>query len=123
MHAFLDSAWDPMFRALCNPSFETSEPHRFRLVRQRWSVRITLSYSDNTGQGSPDERIHLTISSKDPEAVRKIARAAAEDHGQVWYGSLHSDDNHSIAPQTAFEKSVDEAVDALIALAAEEATV
>lgn len=121
MLAFLDSIWDPRFRSLSNPTFATSEPHRFRLVRQRWAVKITLSYDDGSGLGSPREKIHLAISSKDPEAVRTFVKAAAEDHGQMWYGSLHYDDNHSPAPQTAFEKSVDEVVDALIELARQEA--
>jgi len=122
MLAFLDSCWDVRHGAeYGRPTFETSAPYDFRVIRKQWRMTVTLWYCDNSGIGSPKEGIHLTINSKDPEYVRRFAYQAAAHVGHDWCGSLHIEDNHSSAPEAAKHVSVDHAVDALIALAKEKA--
>ncbi|MDD5041570.1 MAG: hypothetical protein PHX87_03965 [Candidatus Peribacteraceae bacterium] len=120
MLAFLDACWNPRFGTQYGrPTFETSAPHNFRLIREQWGLKIVLWYADNTGRGLPGEGMHLNVSAKDPERVRQFAHEAARGLGHTWFGALHYEDGHSSAPGTACGKSVDHVVDALIEAAAE----
>jgi len=123
MLAFLDACWDPIFGTRYGrPTFVTHAPHQFHLVREQWGLTIKLAYSDYSGHGFSSEGIRLSISSKDPERVRQFAYEAARDLGQEWCGALNYEDSHSSAPVSAFRKSVDHAIDALIFLANEKET-